>query len=505
MWCPTASLTVWANAWLAGRAAPDDVLDALSQWAPRHSVTAYDAAAADATGLPWPDLNDAGAVSMLQTLRTAAGPRTSPGPALSLVLPVPGDVRGLPAGTTFARDAVAAGEAIVVSGATGTPVGLVADLDYADDETDYAEPDFEPSPELCTVAWTVYSLPAAPTPEHFDLGDAEFALRSAVRSAADALGRLLDELGDGRPSLVRGDTGYGNEGILLELERRSQPYLLRLRRTANVQRLVAMQFARQDWSRPDSHGCQMVEDRLKLYGWSRQRRVVIVRQRIKGGIARERRMDGKQLKLDLVGPSVHEGERLWEYAVMVTDAKYPLEAMGQLYRDRADCENGFDELKNQWGASGFTAQDINRCQTTARACALVYNWCSWYCRAANPSARMEAITSRPLLLAAVGRAAHSGGQTTLYLTPMHGKANLLQPLIANIRAALRHVKSIAEQFRAADPWAILLRHLSNKIAPLPGAVQAAYRSSGIWVTAGSRLIAHNSALHSRPCKIQRRR
>ena len=67
-----------------------------------------------ATGLPWPDLNDAGAVSMLQTLRTAAGPRTSSGPALSLVLPVPGDVRGLPAGTTFARDAVAAGEAIVV-------------------------------------------------------------------------------------------------------------------------------------------------------------------------------------------------------------------------------------------------------------------------------------------------------------------------------------------------------------------------------------------------------
>ena len=88
---------------------------------------------------------------------------------------------------------VAAGEAIVVSGATGTPVGLVADLDHADDETDYAEPDFEPSPELCTVAWTVYSLPAAPTPEHFDLGDAEFALRSAVRSAADALGRLRAE------------------------------------------------------------------------------------------------------------------------------------------------------------------------------------------------------------------------------------------------------------------------------------------------------------------------
>ena len=292
--------------------------------------------------------------------------------------------------------------------------------------------------------------------------------------AKTALGRLLDELGtepEGRrrrPALVRGDSGYGNEGILLELESRDQPYLLRLRQTANVQRLVARQFARQDWSRPDRQGCQMVEDQLQLHGWSKKRRVVIVRQRIKGGIARERRVDGRQLKLDLAGPSVHEGERLWEYAVMVTDAAYPIEAIGQLYRDRADCENSFDELKNQWGLSGFTTQDINRCQTTARACALVYNWWSWYCRAANPKARMQAITSRPLLLAAVGRATHSGGQTTLYLTPLHGKANLLKPLIANIHAALQYVKATAEQFKSTDRWVILLRYVGDKIAPTLG-------------------------------------
>ncbi|WP_235823420.1 transposase [Azohydromonas sediminis] len=167
--------------------------------------------------------------------------------------------------------------------------------------------------------------------------------------AKTALGRLLDELGDKRPALVRGDSGYGNEGILLALEARKQPYLLRLRQTKNVQRLVAQQFARQHWSRPDSQGCQMVEGQLQLHGWSQKRRVVIVRQRIRGGIARERRMDGKQLRLDLAGPSVHEGERLWEYAVLVTDVAYPLQAIAQLYRDRADAENAFDELKNQWG------------------------------------------------------------------------------------------------------------------------------------------------------------
>ena len=175
--------------------------------------------------------------------------------------------------------------------------------------------------------------------------------------AKTLLGQLLDELQDKRPALVRGDSGYGNEGMLLMLEQRAQPYLLRLRQTANVQRLVAQQFARQDWSRADGQGCQMVEAQLQLHGWSKRRRVVVVRQRIKGGIARERRVDGRshgrsdgrQLKLELLGASVHEGDRLWEYAVMVTDVAYPIEAIGQLYRDRADCENGFDELKNQWG------------------------------------------------------------------------------------------------------------------------------------------------------------
>jgi len=92
-----------------------------------------------------------------------------------------------------------------------------------------------------------------------------------------------------------------------------------------VQRLVALQFARQDWSRPDHQGCQMVEASQQLHGWSQKRRVVIVRQRIRGGIARERRVDGRQLRLDLAGPSVHDSDRLWEYTVLVTDVSYPLE------------------------------------------------------------------------------------------------------------------------------------------------------------------------------------
>ncbi|HEX3545831.1 MAG TPA: hypothetical protein VHU62_04540 [Mycobacterium sp.] len=184
MWCPSVSLSVWANAWLAGAAAPDDVLDALSLWAPRHSVTAYDSVAAGRTGLPWPDLNDVGAVALLQTVRTAAG-GTGPVPPIGVAMPVPGDVRGLPAGTQFQRDAVTAGEAIIVARDPAAAVGLVPEFEYdeLDDESDY-------EPEACALSWTVYSVPGTQMPEHLDLGEAEHALRSAVRSAADALGAI---------------------------------------------------------------------------------------------------------------------------------------------------------------------------------------------------------------------------------------------------------------------------------------------------------------------------
>ena len=188
MWCPSVSLSIWANAWLAGAAAPDDVLDALSQWTSRHSVTAYDSVAAERTGLPWPDLDNAGAVSLLQTLRTAAGSAESL-PTIMLALPIPGDVRGLPAGTQFGRDAIAAGEAIVV-GQPGAAIGLVPDLDYPDSSDVMGDFESEFEPEFSATSWTVYSLSATPPPEHLDLGDAEYTLRDAVRAAADALGAL---------------------------------------------------------------------------------------------------------------------------------------------------------------------------------------------------------------------------------------------------------------------------------------------------------------------------
>jgi hypothetical protein len=280
--------------------------------------------------------------------------------------------------------------------------------------------------------------------------------------ARPGLSDILDSLKqEQRPALVRGDCGFGNEPFIAELETRDQPYLFKLRQTSGVKKLLMRQFARKDWTTPgpSDQGWSAVEDTLKLAGWDKSRRVVVLRRKAKSDVALSRNCAEGQMELLLPDQDVE----LWEYAVLVTNSSYALESMAQLYRDRADAENGFDELKNQWGWGGFTTQDIERCQTSARAVALVYNWWSWYCRAAKPEARMEAITSRALLLAAVGRATKHAGQTTLYLTPMHAARTTLMMLIANIRAALSHVRRVAEQSPTADRWKTMLDYIVAKI------------------------------------------
>lgn len=278
---------------------------------------------------------------------------------------------------------------------------------------------------------------------------------------------LLEALpADERPYLVRGDCAFGNAPVMDRLEALGQPYLFKLRQSANVKRLVAKQFKYPHWQ-DAGQGWQGREDTLQLTGWTHARRVVVLRRPIKGEIVLEHvganQAAGAPTQQVLLFGDDLEYARPWEYAVLVTDTDYPIAALAQLYRNRADCENGFDELKNQWGLSGFSTQDIERCELSARAVALVYNWWSWYARLAHPSARLEAKTSRPLLLAAVGRMTHHAGQTHLVLTSMHAASKGIKTMIANIRAGLAHILANAPQLQARQRLALLIDYILTKI------------------------------------------
>ena len=121
----------------------------------------------------------------------------------------------------------------------------------------------------------------------------------------------------------------------------------------------------------------------------------------------EKQSAGQQELAFIDGP---EDMRLYEYSVLITDLPDDLISLMQHYRNRADCENVFDEIKNQWGWGGFVTQHLQTSQIMARMVALVYNWWNLFSRLAIPDKHHEAITSRPLLLSSVGQLTRSGRQ-----------------------------------------------------------------------------------------------
>ena len=60
--------------------------------------------------------------------------------------------------------------------------------------------------------------------------------------------------------------------------------------------------------------------------------------------------EGDQL-LPGLSDVIQSHEPIWEYSVLVTslDGEWENLTLAELYRDRGDAENAFDELKNHWG------------------------------------------------------------------------------------------------------------------------------------------------------------
>ena len=286
----------------------------------------------------------------------------------------------------------------------------------------------------------------------------------AARHSLPRLISLLQDLGaEQRPRLVRADNAFGNEPVLAALEQIGQTYLSKLRQSQGVKSLIERLWSSDDWANVGG-GYYAAETMLKLSGWSHARRVVVVRRAVKDPLAAQSQAAGKRAKrqknLEFADALPM---KLWEYAVLVTNADYDLEAIGQLYRDRADCENGFDELKNQWGWGGYTTQDLERCNLSARAVALIYNWWSWYVRLAHPKTRLEAITSRPLLLSGVARLTQHAGQCRLLLTLTHAAGDQIKAMIARVRLGLDAILAAAPQLPKSERWPALVRYIIARI------------------------------------------
>lgn len=146
-------LAAWTNAFVSGRVSLDQVIDAVTGTDARHQVDGLPGVAHDAVPLR----------ELLVVWRRGGVP-------VRVVLPVPGDVRGLPSTPGLPVAALNAGEAAVGAQLAVVPV-----------VTDYA-----PSSAPTQVIWQAFAVVPA-SAEFESVVDAQYELTTAIRDTATAL------------------------------------------------------------------------------------------------------------------------------------------------------------------------------------------------------------------------------------------------------------------------------------------------------------------------------
>ena len=284
---------------------------------------------------------------------------------------------------------------------------------------------------------------------------------TASSHSAPGLWALLDRLpNDCLPHFIRGDCDWGVDDVMRTAEERAMPYLFKLRQSKNVKSLIHQAHCTPGWTYTTA-GWEALESELQLQSWDRVRRVVVIRRRLPKEtiVALESQTSG-QTGLGFIDEP--EDIRTFEYAVLVTSLPSEVISIVCHYRDRADCENNFDEIKNQWGWGGFTTRAIKPCRFMSRIIALVYNWWSIFVRLAEPDKHLEAITSRPLLLSSVGKLTESGRQKTLTITHSHGRAQQVQQTYRRVQLFFDGLRTIAPQLSELECWCRILSEAMKK-------------------------------------------
>jgi len=223
-------------------------------------------------------------------------------------------------------------------------------------------------------------------------------------------------------------------------------YLFKLKLTSGVKKAIA----KIDWpaweGQPTVGLEQTAETTVQLQGWSQPRRIVVART----------------LRPVNAGPQ----DTFWDladeqWAVYVTNMSVEEASQTQVvacYRQRADCENVFDELKNQWGFAGFCSSKASVSECAARMQLLIYNLWSLFVRVLhNRDGHTEAVSSRYEFLLLPGRLVNSARQRCLKLSVSASVKKLLKAAYERLNRWLASTAPQLELNRGSPtPWTLFL-------------------------------------------------
>jgi len=151
-------------------------------------------------------------------------------------------------------------------------------------------------------------------------------------NAAPDMWALLERIGRDRwPQFIRGDAGIASNAVMRACEARGLAYLFKLRVTKNVRIALERAMSEGFWLSAGA-GWQGKEVQLKLMGWKRSRRVVLLRRKLKEPMAIAEIDANGQLQLSFAEVTGTEKLKrkgktpvqLYEYAALVTSLDHPV-------------------------------------------------------------------------------------------------------------------------------------------------------------------------------------
>jgi len=214
--------------------------------------------------------------------------------------------------------------------------------------------------------------------------------------------------------LLRADAGFFDDKLLRFLEQRCLPYIVVARLTLWVKR--AAQRVEQ-WTLLDDHFA-VGEFRLKLHGWSVERRFVVLREQVREG----RDSVGRKL-IDVPG---------YTFRVFVTSSADAPQEIWRDYNRRADMENRIAELKHDLGADGFCLKEFFATEAAFRSVLLLFNLLAEFQRAAGLPGYRAPATIRTQVLTCGAILGRAGRRLVVHLSQSWGGLSTRIPLLENI-------------------------------------------------------------------------
>jgi len=228
-------------------------------------------------------------------------------------------------------------------------------------------------------------------------------LRSGNTSSARGAEAFLDETLALMPTgtsikCVRADSGFGLEPFLKRVEDKGLEYAISARFTKGLRNLVAGVTA---W-RELEPGIAVSEVMFQAQGWSRARRVVLVRQHAKDRDF----IRGRELFND---PAyLYQG-------ILTSRADVP-EDVWRFYRDHAVIENQIRELKWDYGIDGFCQKKFFATEAAFRLVCVTYNLMSLLQEKLGRKVYQTLGTLRTQMLACGAVVGKSGRKTMLRIS-----------------------------------------------------------------------------------------